>query len=143
MTFQNQWNYHELSNGRFPGTQKSSMNFGSMAIFSHWPYFGFWRVASVFPDFFHHFCRLDGLKPAFYPGFCLKTMGKAMGFRLDSATQAAKAEVALHLSNAKASASQELLRQKAEVEAARLELKALHSQVRFRRIFFGENRLFF
>lgn len=69
-------------------------------------------------------------------------MGKAMG-RLDSATQAAKAEVAAHLSNAKASASQEVLRQKAEVEAARLELKALHSQVRFRRIFLVENRLFF
>lgn len=44
----------------------------------------------------------------------------------------------MHLSNAKASASQELLRQKAEVEAARLELKGLHSQVRFRRIFWGK-----
>lgn len=45
------------------------------------------------------------------------------------AEEAAKAEVAAHLSNAKASASQEVLRQKAEVEAARVELKALHSQV--------------
>jgi len=65
-----------------------------------WPYFpigglsGFWRIwrlGSVFPDFFHHFCRWDGLKPAFSPGFCLKAMGKAMGkaigFRLMAGSQ--------------------------------------------------------
>ena len=93
-------------------------------------------LASVFSDFFHHFCSLDGQNRAFSHIFHpvlwpFSQPKKPYGNTSPMVPwQAAQAEVALHLSNAKAGASQEVLRQKAEVEAARLELKALHGQVR-------------
>lgn len=85
------WNPHrindipepmELSNGRFRGTQKSSMNFGSMAIFSHW--WPLWILENLetwlgFPRFFPSLLQMGWFETGIFSRFLPKSHGKSHG----------------------------------------------------------------